>query len=349
MNPEETLRSMLHQEAATHRVNSTLPRAAARKARMRRALVVSGVAGAVALSVLGGVTAATYVDGGRGSVAPSSPEERAPEPIGRTEAGAPLVLLDQQEWRVSYIDQYGTKDGEIAFRNGSGEVELHWRAATLHDSFVQDRQADAESSSVVRIMGREARVFEYTGAPDFTALWLDEDLSLELRAPAGDLDEFETIAAALEGVDEDAWLAAMPPDTVLPEERAETVDQMLADVPVHPDVDVDELKSDDSVGDRYQVGAEVTGAVACAWIGQWLDARANDDAGAAREAVDAMATAREWSILIEMKDQGGWTEAVWGYADAVVQEREDQVDEGLSANGKPVGFASGLGCASTEG
>ena len=342
MNPEETLRTVLRRHAATHQVNSGLPRTTITKARLRRSLVIAGVTGTIASTMIAGVGVTDYLRDER--PVPPSTEERAPNNVDRTDAGAPLVLLDEPGWSVTYIDQYGPDEGEIGFTNGEREADLYWRPERLHDSYVQDRRAEDEGEWDAEILGSEARFFKYQGADDFTALWVDGALSLELRASARDIDEFRALAAALTTVDEETWLAAMPENAVLPQERAATVEEMLEDVPVHPDIDVAELKSGDSVVDRYQLGAKVTGTVACAWIGQWLDARSKGDLVAAREAEDAMASAREWSVLVEMKDQGGWTETVWYYADAVVEGREDRVNEELYANGKPLGFASGLGC-----
>ena len=52
---------------------------------------------------------------------------------------------------------------------------------------------------------------------------------------------------------------------------------MLAGVP-HPEgFDIVALQSGDGIRDRYQLGAQVAGAVACAWIEQWVDARRAGD------------------------------------------------------------------------
>lgn len=342
MNTQETIRLLLQREAETHEINPILPRATITKARLRRSLVVLGMSTVVASVALGGIGVARYLDDDRGPVAPSSSEGDAV--TSRNEAGAPLVLITEQGWRVTYVDQYGADEGEMAFENESHEMDFYWRPADSHDSYVQDRRADAERSWETEVLGHEAVLIKYQGATDFTALWLDGDLSMELRGVFPDVDHYRAIAAALEPVDEETWLAAMPESVVPPSERAATVEEMLADIPVHPDVDVEELKSGQSVSDRYQLGAQVTHTVVCAWIGQWLDARADDKERPAREAMDAITSARDWSILIEMKDQGGWSGFLWEYADALASGQEDRVEEALSPNGNPSGFAAGLDC-----
>lgn len=68
------------------------------------------------------------------------------------------------------------------------------------------------------------------------------------------------------------------------------------------------------VNQRYQLGARVAGGVACAWSEQWVAATtAGDDAGA-KEAVDAMATAADWPILVEMDAEGAYGQVLRHYA-----------------------------------
>jgi hypothetical protein len=120
-----------------------------------------------------------------------------------------------------------------------------------------------------------------------------------------DVDAYRSVAASIRRVDVNSWLSALPKSVVQPYARASSVESMLADIPVHPSVDVKELKASPNVRDRYQLGAEVTSAVSCAWISQWVVAFNDGDDAAAREAVDAMTTARDWTVLHEMNDEGG--------------------------------------------
>src|ERR687894_722636 len=116
----------------------------------------------------------------------------------------------------------------------------------------------------------------------------------------------------------EVWASSLPPDAILPSLRAATVDGMLADVPVPPGFDAGPLRdAPGAVRDRYQVGAEVTGAVACGWIDSWVAARGTGDTAAAQAAVDAMASSHDWDVLVEMTSDGGWSDSVWQYADAL--------------------------------
>ncbi len=121
----------------------------------------------------------------------------------------------------------------------------------------------------------------------------------------------------LESVDIDRWLSAMPASVVRPDSHAAVVEEMLADVPLPDGFDAEELIRADTVLDRYQLGAEVTGAVACGWVEQWLRARKTGDTVRAREAVEAMPSSRDWAILKELRPLGGWSSEVWKYADAM--------------------------------
>ena len=69
--------------------------------------------------------------------------------------------------------------------------------------------------------------------------------------------------------------------------------------------------------DRYQLAAQVSGAVACGWIGQWFDARRSGDHGREQAAVDALLGSRSWPVLREMQAKGDYPLVVWEYADAI--------------------------------
>jgi hypothetical protein len=321
MRTEESIREALQLEAARHRVNPALPRATRLKARGARALTVVAVAAAVTSLVLGGASLVGAVrDGGERLVGPAggdAAEEREPAYA----YGAPLLLLTGEGWTVTRADQYGN-EGEMTFEQGDRSVGLYWRDPNAFEMYVQDRENGAGASWDVTIAGGDARLFQYEGTNEFTALWRGEKHTLELRGAFPDVDAYRAMAATLKWVDDETWLAALPDDTVAPSERAAAVDEMLADIPHRRDGDLAALREDETIIDRYQLGAEVTGAVACAWIGQWLKGIEQDDERLTQTALGAMRSAREWAVLRELKDQGGWSEMVWEYADAMAGDGE---------------------------
>ena len=318
MKTEEDIRQALQEHAATHAINPNLPRSTITKARLSRFAMMAG-AGVVAVSV-------AFAGFGIAGVLGDSErhiEIGAGEPTeSETKRGAPLLLITAEGWRVIRADAQTPKMGEISFTNGTDEIELFWRPADTHEDYVQDRAAGSHEPWEITVAGHEGVLFQYEGTADFTALWLDEPLSLELRGGFDNIDEYRAVAETLAFVSEDRWLSALPEGTVKPSQRPAVVDEMLKDIPVHPSVDVDKLKNAPTVSDRYQLGAQVTGAVTCAWIEQWVDAKAKDDRASAKKASDAMATSHDWAILKEMRDQGGWSPVVWEYADAMANDEE---------------------------
>ena len=126
--------------------------------------------------------------------------------------------------------------------------------------------------------------------------------------------EFERLVGSLRLVGVDAWLATMPEEAVLPSAQADTIQELLADLPLPPGF---VAPKPGGVLERYNLGARVAGAVACGWIEQWIAARRAGDATAERAAVAALASSRDWPVLREMNATGDFPEAVWGYADGV--------------------------------
>lgn len=157
-----------------------------------------------------------------------------------------------------------------------------------------------------------------TGAVTGWVLWVADAHALELRGEDLDVATFRRLAEGLEEVDPETWLAAMPADVVTEGDRAEAVQDMLSDIPVPKGFDRASLANGAMTANRYELGAEVTNAVTCAWITQWDQATATGDTARAQEAVDAMATAPDWDILVEMQPQGAWPDYIWLWAHALV-------------------------------
>jgi hypothetical protein len=275
-------------------------------------------------------------------------------PLVRLAESSPLLLVDDPQWRVVRADETDRVEGEMTFVRGDEPVdlnavgyrtraaELNWRRGSLAE-WQRDRAHDA--ALVVRrtLLGHPAQVSqyqEYRGIRDFTAIWAEDHRVLEFRAIAADLAAFERLAGSLKRVSVDAWLSAMPASVVKAANRPAAVHEMLADIPLPPGFDAAGLERDAVLKDRYQLGAQVTGAVACAWIDRWDAARRRGDDATAKQAIAAMQTAHGWKILEQMKADGAWTEVLLGYADAM---RGDGLWAGRPLKGD---VRSGLGCGS---
>ena len=130
---------------------------------------------------------------------------------------------------------------------------------------------------------------------------------------------------------------------VTPVNRSETVDALLADVPLPPGFDVQPLRDLPGARDRYQEIARVSSAVTCGWLDVWFDAQESEDPAAGQPAVDALATATDWAMLIEIDSQGGWSSAVWETASAINGGPGVVNGEGVGVPSRE-GTEGGLGC-----
>jgi hypothetical protein len=315
----------------------------ARRARRRRVRVIPAIAVAVGLLVL----VAALPGGDERPGVPSAGPGWA-EAALRVANAVPRLLVGEPGWRVERADQFTVAEGEMSFRKGKRTLDLHWRTAGRHRGWVKDRAMSGRRLPDVEVLGARAVVFLYEHSrDDYTALWRDGRYTLELRVgypsprPALTYDEFRALLRSLEPVGVDEWLAAMPPSVVVPADSRRVVNEMLADMALPPGFDRTPLYSGGAVRDRYQLGAQVAGAVACGWIERWVAAvDAGDDSGAA-EAVRAMQGSREWDVLREMDAAGDYPEVLWEYPAAMA-------GEGTISGGRPMSveesYRDALGC-----
>ena len=305
------------------------------RARRRRRLSRVGLAIAATAVVL-----VALLSLGDGSGKHGSGTAWAAEQVRFAEA-SPLVLLGAPGWRVEYADEQSAQDGELRFRLGpapppqTGPVSaspanplpadttsaaLNWRSGGIR-TWIRDRAAGAAVATTAPVLGTTAHVYQYEGGTpghrDITALFRYDRRVLEFRAGAADVDAFKVLLATLKRVDTDAWLSAMPASVIKTADRDRAVAEMLKGVTVPPGFDAEDIKGADLTKDRYQLGAAVTGTVACQWFKRWSDARQAGDGVKEREATAAMATAEDWPILKEMAKSGGYTEVLIDFAAAM--------------------------------
>jgi hypothetical protein len=296
-------------------------------ARRRWPLISGAAVAAMALVVL-----AVFVGG---ADAPRSVRPAAPPDGAR-------LLLDLPGWHMSRVDEQ-PDSAEVTFTNGTRTFSLHWTdggAAEL-DALLKDRLASADFDRATEVVGNPARLVRYRGSTEYLAVWTATDRVLEFRGQATTTAEFETFTAALRPVPLDAWFAALPATTVTPERRAAEVERMLAGLPLPPNFDQRRLTESDLSKDRYQLGAEVTGAVVCGWLDEWAAATATADASRAAAAVAALQGSRTWPVLGEMNPEGDYPEVVWQYADAIASDGSVEAGSKLSVQSS---YHDALGC-----
>ena len=161
---------------------------------------------------------------------------------------------------------------------------------------------------------------------------------MQYGAPVRDLAMFRAQLRALRQVDTNTWLRALPPSVMQTATRRVTIHHMLGGVPLPPGFTVAQIPGSNLIKDRYQLGAAVTGTVACMWVADWARARAAGDTAAVNTAVAAMATAPRWPILREMARSGFWSQLLIEMAKAMPSGHW----HGRSLAGA---FNSNLGCS----
>lgn len=299
---EELLREIV---GADGRQFSSRLRAALRPTRTRLAFAL----GAVAIIVV----AVTLIGVGSGGGGQQS--AFAAEAIAVAESN-PRLLVTAPGWRVKSADEFSEDFGQVSFTNGERYLEMWWAPASDYETFVKDRTRD-DTNFYVDVLGQRSLTSVYDGArlPNFeTLIPPTGPVFVAVRGVMKDREEYLSVVNSLEATDVDTWLAAMPEAVVKPDERAAVIDEMLEGIPIPPGFDRSVLDSDDAVADRYHLAARVTSYVTCRWLDSWVAATNAGDDATAQEAVDAMATAKDWPILVEIAPQGGWDEAVRQYA-----------------------------------
>ncbi len=272
----------------------------------------------------------------------------------RLAEASPLVLLDADGWRVIYTDEQSEQEGEMHFTTASPSApqtarawavpgslaQLNWRGVSL-EQWKRGRAASSEVTTTAPVLGTTASVYQYFGGKpgqrDITAIWRYDDRVLEFRAVMADIAAFKALLAQLKQVDTDSWLSALPDSVVKTTDRSDAIAEMLRGVALPPGFDPRQIKGAALTKDRYQLGAAVTGTVACTWISRWSQARRRGDRAGVREAIAAMATAKDWPILDEMAKSGAYPQVLEQYAAAMAKG---------SWHGRPLegDATSGLGC-----
>jgi hypothetical protein len=369
--PADVARALALPDTELMEAITAQPRAAAPRAPRSRAARRLGVAVALACAVA--IALATLPSSsGPGAGTPGAPPPVWGAELVRFAEASPLVLLGVPDWRVDYADESSATEGEMRFLQGDKpapdsqqlvvtegrpvpqaviedarrHAQLHWRAGTI-GTWKRDRANDAAVHTTAPVLGTTADVYEYRAAgqfreiPDYhdiTALWKDDARVMEFRWAAPSMDAFKTLLAGLRRVDTNAWLSAMPASVVKTADRADAVTAMLRDIPLPPGFDKASIRGAKLTKDRYQLGANIAGTVACSWIRVWSQARRAGDTQTAEQAVAAMATAKHWPVLRQMSKSGAYPEVLEEYAAAMRKGNwygrplEGDADEGLGCS-----------------
>jgi hypothetical protein len=237
-----------------------------------------------------------------GAVAISRDGTRPQEPAAAQ--GSQRILLDVPGATIERYDEQYEGPGihaETTFAVGDTRYRLHQRAHDYNDDFMQGEH-DLE------VLGEQAHLIGEGG--EFRAFWRHGAHDLELRGPAIDEAAFRDVLTKLRAVDEATFEAALPADVITPTRRPAFVEDALRDVPLPDRFDVEALRRDQLVNDRYQATARVMAPVLCRWFTVWSDARGQGDVPAEERALAALRSSKDWMALQAMASEGDYPRAV---------------------------------------
>lgn len=300
--------------------------------RRTRWLVPAAAAATVAALALG---AAWWQTDGSGPGGDGTREVAEPSP----EMAGGHVLLDAPGWEVAYMHA-DKSTGEATYENGKQRFDVMWGPTASYEGYVEDRRhivQPAADGEPITILGANAQMWAYS-ADDHTAIReIVDGQWIEFRGSGMDEAGYLALLDQLQLVDKATFQASLPEEFVVDGERDDAVASILDEIEavsgqLLPD-GVARSSIDSGQADSYQLGAEVAGGVACAWLDEFAAAKQAGDQARADNAAAVLASSTEWPVLHRMNKAGDYPEVVWDYASTVADD--DAV---------PEGYEGGLGC-----
>jgi hypothetical protein len=342
---EQLIESELNAARERARTLATRPGPRARPSGRKVVVRTAGLAAAGAVAIVIAIFGGGIGDSGGGRSA------FAEEAVEVAEAN-PRLLVTAPGWSVTSANQFEPDEGEIRFGKGGHELSMNWYPADAYQDYYEDRSYVQQTSMSFPELG-PSRTVRYSSTDFATMLKPEGDVFLEIRAtlPAG---EYRKVLASLEPVDVGTWLRAMPATVVQPADRSAAVEEIAADMPLPPGLDLTRVRDEAAVLDRYHLIAKTAGFVACGWLDRWAAAVESGDAAKSAQAIQAMQTARDWKALREIEGQGGYSDVLWRLADAMREDRRDlllgHAGADMLEDGRAFAFgpkyATALGCDS---
>ena len=213
---------------------------------------------------------------------------------------------------TSFTNRQGTTNAEVRLRSGTEfDIESQVLGRSLFETDVYRTRTVTVAGVPALVsynhLNGAGRVFVVGGQ----AFVIEMDITMPSDSTDADLD---ALLSTARWVDETEFLALAPKGTVVGSNSNDAIAEITADMPLPTGFDTNAI---DTEGSRYHVGAQVSSAVMCAWIEEWIEAKNNGDSERVAAAAGAVNSSHQWAILIELADQGGWSGVVWEYADAI--------------------------------
>jgi hypothetical protein len=229
-----------------------------------------------------------------------------PEDVAMAERTPLLLVREEGAAVIDVVQQDGR--GTLIFWTFSGRLQLNWAPESEYDLF--HRQAGPDGSEIT-VAGRKAMLYVRSGdgafgSTEYLVIVEPEDGQFVFLIEDGmDIeDAFLSTVATIEKVSVEEWLAALPPEAVLPSEKEGSVAQLMAGVPLPPGLDLEELgRSAHSTDEMFAWVLEMR--VACGWAEVWMDAHADQDDATAQLAIDSLTNWPSWPAARARARAGG--------------------------------------------
>ncbi len=248
------------------------------------------------------------------------------------------AVLDTPGWTVTSTEAGDDGYGEVSYAKGDARFSITWYPAESYEDYVNDRTHIGEpptDGAPIEVLGRSGRLWAYSVHDHTVIREVEAGHWMEFRGSGMDEATYRKMLGQLRIVGLADYELALPDAYVTKGERRDAALEMLSGITEAsgtslPGGAVPSIES--AQQDPYQLGAEVTGYYACAWLGEFDDAQAAGDDARAAEAARVLGTSRQWPVLQQMNSRGDYPEVIWDYADEVAAGRV------------PEGYKQGLGC-----
>jgi hypothetical protein len=262
------------------------------------------------------------------------------QPAGQSPGTGYRAVLTAPGWKVESTEEDSKYGGEINYGNAGMQLSITWYPEDSYASYVEDREHITDPPAPgdpVTVLGRSGQLWAYAATDHTVIREPDAGHWMEFRGSGMDQAAFQALLGQLRLVSLPEFESALPPSFVTGSDRPAAVQEILDGIEQVTGTTVPAgttLNTQSEEQDPYQLGADIAGQYACAWIADFADAKAAADQVRADEAVRVMGTSRDWPILKEMEKTGEYSDVVWQFADE------------MAAGTVPEWYVDGLGCGS---
>ncbi|MEU4623967.1 hypothetical protein AB0G04_28830 [Actinoplanes sp. NPDC023801] len=242
------------------------------------------------------------------------------------------LLVEEPGWKLDTIYGFATAEGTASYSKDGATVEFNWSADEFYQGRYEDRLWVDFRPGRTTVAGQAGHLF-HSNRWNHEVLLKPKDGSFVAIVGGGmTASRFDQLLDRVVRAGPEAFLASLPPEVVTPGKVREAATAILADVPLPPGFDVDDVEVG-GANSPYQFNARVITKVSCQWLAEWERAdRAGDDP-AAETAAAALSGATGWQVLKDMEDGGGWSRQLWDLAaDAAGGDYPEEYEDRLSCN-----------------